>query len=142
MRVNDKTAIVVKLDRQTIEGFRGAIPIGYRPECGFYDTGAVVRLVLAIYDDPNNPFGMDTFLNPGAPDDARLLDQLARQDALEIHFFDDGRADYIFSKRIAHRERSRRELKTMTAQAIAHNGKCQHLDFANAKAQMMRDRPL
>ena len=48
--VNERAAFVVKLDRQTIDGFRGALPIGLRAECGFYPDSAVIRLVLSFHD--------------------------------------------------------------------------------------------
>ena len=51
--VNACAAFVVKLDQQTIDGFRGTLPIGSRAECGFYPDSAVVRLVCPSMTGPS-----------------------------------------------------------------------------------------
>lgn len=140
--VNATAAIVIKLDRATIRGFRGPILIGYRAELGLYEPGAIVRLVVDFHDQPPDaPFRVDTFLDPDKAEDLRLLRLLTRQATLDIHLLD-LRLDYQFSKRIRHRDISRRELADMLAAALVHNAALPAVDFAAAKARMMEDRPL
>lgn len=141
MEINYLASIVIKLDRATIDGFPYAMPIAYRAECGHFETGAVIRLVFEFHDRPQDPYHADTFLNPGAAADLALLRKLQGQDVLDFHFFDESNS-LAKSKRINHREQSRRELGAMIDQALEHNAGLARLDFPAAKAAMLRDRPL
>jgi len=115
--VNGLAAVIVKLDSQDIESFRGPCPVLYRYELGRYPTGAIIRLYLEIRDKPGSPYRMETFLNPGQGADLDLLTLLTEQAVLDLHFFDLG-VEYIFSKRLRHRELNRRELTQLVAMAM------------------------
>lgn len=141
LEINGLAAVLVKLDRATIDGFPGVMPIAYRAECGLYHSGAVLRLVFELHDRPQEPYQLDTFLNPGEAADLALLRKLQEQDMLDLHFIDESNS-LAKSKRIRYREQSRRELGAMTDQALEHNGRLARLDFPAAKAAMMRERPL
>lgn len=139
--INHAAALVVKLDRAAIERLRGPIPIGFRSEAGFFDTGAVIRLVLDFFDQPDSPLLVDTFLSVAAPDDRAVLTSLAQQEMLDIHLFDP-RLTYHYSKRIPLRETPRRDLATLVERAHEHNKTVARLDFVATKAAMMRARPI
>ncbi len=139
--VNGGAAFVVKLDRPTIHGFRGALPIGLRAECGFYPDSAVIRLVLSFHDRPTAPYVFDVFLNVTQPMHLSLLRMLQNQASIEIHFLD-GDNHHALTKSIAYPERNRLELSRLVNQAIEHNCRLARLNFAAAKAAMMHDRPL
>ena len=139
--VNARAAFVVKLDRQTIDGFRGALLIGLRAECGFYPDSAVIRLVLSFHDQPKSPYVFDVFLNVMQPMHLSLLRLLQDQETVEIHFLAaDNR--HALTKSIAYPARNRHELSALVDRAIEHNCRLSRLDFAAAKAAMLRDRPL
>lgn len=142
LMINDQAGVIVKADRKTISGLRGTIPIGYRSELGLYPSGAVVRLVFDFYDQPDNPLTMDTFLNPGGADDLRFLRTLATQPAIVIHLFEDSAIEYQYSKQINHRETSRAELSRLIEMALEHDATIERIDFAAAKAAMMKDQPV
>jgi hypothetical protein len=139
--VNERAAFVVKLDRQTIDGFRGALPIGLHAECGFYPDSAVIRLELSFHDRPSSPYVFDVFLNVMQPMHLSLLRPLQDQETIEIHFLGvDNR--HALTKSISYPARNRHELSALVDQAIEHNCRLLRLDFAAAKAALLRDRPL
>lgn len=138
MIVNGQAVMVCKLPRAEAEALRGQIGIGYRSELGLYEAGAVIRLVIDFYDQPDAPMTADTFLNVADNADLRVVERLAAQNMLDIHLFDP-RMDYLFTKRIPFRETPRRGLTEFIRQAIAHNKKSARPDFPAAKAAMMRD---
>ena len=140
--INEQAAIVVKAPRATCEGLRGPIPIGYRPEAGFYPSGAVIRLVLDFFDKPDDPLGLDTFLNVASADHLQLLRVLQAQPAIIVHLFDDAAIEYQYSKQISHRPGSRSELGDLIDLAILHDKALERIDFDAAKAAMMLERPL
>lgn len=139
--VNERAAFVVKLDRKTIDGFRGALPIGLRAECGLYPDSAVIRLELAFYDRPAAPYVFDVFLNVMQPMHRALLRMMRDQENIEIHFLGVDN-HYALTKSISHPAQNRRELSAMVDRAIEHNCRLSRLDFAAAKTAMLRDRPL
>ena len=141
MMVDGLAAFVVKLDQETIDGFRGPLSIAVHAELGQYPQGAVVRLVAQFHDDAHGPFEMDTFLNPANRDDFRVLWRLCGQDVLNFHFFDMA-IDYVLSKSIPYHHGQRDELDCALRQALQHNRAVGRIDFAAAKATMMRDHPL
>ena len=141
MVVDGLAAFVVKLDQETIDGFRGPLSIAVHAELGQYPQGAVVRLVAQFHDDAHSPFEMDTFLNPANRDDFKVLWRLCGQDVLPFHFFNTA-VDYMLSKSIPYQHGQRDELDCALRQALQHNRTVGRIDFAAAKAAMMRDRPL
>ena len=138
--VKDQAAIIVKMDRAKITSLRQSVPIGYRPEAGFYATGAVIRLTISFFDQPSNPINVATFLNPADSGDLHLLHMLAAQTEIAIHLYEDTANDYVISKEIDHLETARSELYVLIDRAIQHNGTLGHLSFATAKAAMTHDR--
>ena len=117
--VNARAAFVVKLDQQTIDGFRGALPIGLRAECGFYPGSAVIRLVLSFHDQPKSPYVFDVFLNVMQPMHLSLLRLLKDQATIEIHFLAaDNR--HALTKSISYPAQNQHVLSALVDQAIEH----------------------
>lgn len=141
--VNDLATVIVKTHKWDIDSFRGPVGIAYHYELGLYPQGAGIRLYLEIRDRPDEPYRLETFLNPGSEADLQLLHQLSHQDVLIIHLFD-MRVDYQYSKQIQYRRRQRRELSSLVAMATEHlDGlPASSLDWAAVKSQFIEDRPL
>lgn len=88
-----------------------------------------------------SPYVFDVFLNVMQPMHLSLLRLLKDQETVEIHFLAaDNR--HAFAKSIACPARNRHELSALVDQVIEHNCRLSRLDFAAAKAAMLRDRPL
>jgi hypothetical protein len=142
MMVDDVAAFVVKLDRETIDEFRGKMSIAAHTELGQYPQGAVIRLVAQLFHDASHgPFEMDMFLNPANRNVLRVLRRLCGQDVLNFHFFDMA-IDYVLSKGIPYQQGQRDELDYALSLSLRHNRTVRCIDFAAVKAAMMRDHPL
>ncbi len=132
----DVADLVAKVNTQDIEGFRGAA-VRYQWELGKFASGPVICLALDILDDPANPYGLETFLDVGKPDDLALVRRLAEQDHLTLHFYDLALA-YQFSKQIAHRREQRAELADLVEQALAHLATVAAPDWYKARQEFFK----
>jgi hypothetical protein len=83
------TILVVKAPSVDIESARGAVPIGLRHELYEHPAAPVIRLVTTIYDQPQHPLALETFIN--VSDEAQRVDYaaLATQDHLYLFFYDE-----------------------------------------------------
>src|SRR5258708_1263526 len=57
------TAFVMKMPGGEIESVRGTVPILLRQELYVHPTAPVIRLVFTIYDQPQTPLALETFVN-------------------------------------------------------------------------------
>jgi hypothetical protein len=118
IEVNDQAAVVVKAPAEDVRSFRGA-PVTYQYILALYEEGPVLCLTLEILDDPERPFGIETFLDVTKPEDLALAEKLAGQSELALHFYDPTLV-YQFTKTFAHRSRQRRALQTLIERAAEH----------------------
>lgn len=116
--VNDQAAVVVKAPAEDIRSFRGA-PVTYQYILALYEEGPVLCLTLEILDDPERPFGIETFLDVSKPDDLALAEKLVSQHKLALHFYDPTLV-YQFTKTFAHRPRQRRALEALIERAVEY----------------------
>jgi len=136
VEVDHKADVVVKSPAYLVAGFRGAM-VGYRYELGRFDAGPVLALAMTIYDDPDRPFGVEIFLDVNKAADLALARKLVDQLTLTLHFYDFD-LDYHFSKRIAHRQKQRRELRELIRLALEHLETVPEPDWYEALQQFMR----
>jgi hypothetical protein len=132
MEINEIASIVVKATDDDIALWRGERPVGLQPQLGLHATGAVLALVVTIFEPGESRFTSETLLNVASPDDLELLNTLARQRLYHVHFFN-GRNEYQLSKEMPFRTKNQTELKQFISQAQRHNEKCPRLDWARAK---------
>ncbi len=59
------TAFVMKLPSPDIDSVRGKVPIHLRQELYAHPAAPVLRLVFIIYDQPERPLAIETFINVG-----------------------------------------------------------------------------
>jgi hypothetical protein len=135
--VNHETAIVAKMPSADLAGFRGA-SVAYHYELAQYDEGPVLRLAMNILDDPNQPFGIETFLDVNKPEDLALAEKLADQATLTLHFYDFG-LTYQFSKQLRHRKQQRQELARLIRLALDHLETVTEPDWYAARQRFMRE---
>src|SRR6187401_2470570 len=57
------TVLLVKAPGPEIERVRGRVPIAIRHELYRHSASPVVRMVTRIYDQPDSPLGLETFVN-------------------------------------------------------------------------------
>src|SRR3712207_5429190 len=57
------TVLLVKAPGREIESVRGRVPIEVRHELYQHPAAPVVRVVTRIYDQPDRPLALETFVN-------------------------------------------------------------------------------
>src|SRR4051812_38097594 len=57
------TALLVKAPRADIHSVEGTVPISFRHELYERPTAPVIRMLITIYDQPNHPLALETFVN-------------------------------------------------------------------------------
>jgi hypothetical protein len=57
------TALLAKLQAREIEGLRGTFPIQLRHELFGHPASPIIRITATLYDDPTQPFLLETFIN-------------------------------------------------------------------------------
>jgi hypothetical protein len=133
---------VCHASEQDIAGFTDQ-PVWYRWELARLPTAPIIRLNLAILDQPQNPYRYESFLNIGDDDQARILARLVSQEQLILPFYGDD-LSYRFTKTVPHQVEQRTQLGGLVAQAVTHWQAipAAHRDFDRAKATFQRQYPL
>src|SRR5688572_21183599 len=73
------TALIVKAPGAEIASVRGQVPIGFNHELYDHPASPVIRMVTRIYDQPDRPLALETYVNVGDPDQRADYEALARQ---------------------------------------------------------------
>jgi hypothetical protein len=83
------TVFVVKAPVRDIESVRGRVPIHLRQELYAHVSAPVIRIVLTIYDQPDRPLAIETFINVEDPQQAADFEGLAKQEEAYLLFYDE-----------------------------------------------------
>lgn len=83
--VGTDQGVIVLLKTDELHLTEKSVPVLIEYELAIFPEGAGIRLYLEIYDRPEAPFQAETFLNPASQADLMLLQELCRQDHLDIH---------------------------------------------------------
>ncbi|MCA9875415.1 MAG: hypothetical protein KC441_17210 [Anaerolineales bacterium] len=120
-----------------IEGFRGQ-PVVYQWQLIAMPTAPLIRLEMAVLDDPLNPFRFESFLNSADPDQAKVLAGLSQQAQLQMAFYGDDLA-YHFTKVVAHESQQQQQLAEVIQRAARYWTTLppESHDFDQAKADFM-----
>src|SRR4051794_27346737 len=81
------TVLVVKAPDDDIRSVRGRVPIDTRHELYSHPASPVIRMVTRIYDQPEQPLALETFVNVADPDQRADYAALSRQDELVMLFY-------------------------------------------------------
>lgn len=121
-----------------IEGFRNK-PVFSQWQLALMPTAPVIRLELTVMDRPESPYLLESFLNVGHKDQARVLARLSDQEELYLAFYGDD-FTHRFTKIIKHDDKQREQLNELVGRAIDHRGKipAHQRDFNRAKADLIR----
>lgn len=132
------TSLVVKTTSNTIQTLRGDVPIRYQWTVWDTPWARVLRLEMTIYDRPQAPYALETFMNVENPEQLADLRRLTLQKYLQIHFFD-RRCRYKFTKRIAQDAETRWSLlQAIDLALVTHKELNGSWDFDRAKVEVMK----
>jgi hypothetical protein len=121
-----------------IEGFANK-PVVYQWQLIEMPTAPLIRLEMAILDNPFSPYKFESFLNVAQENQARILARLANQDRLYVAFYGDD-LTHCFTKIIEHDEQQWQQLDELVAEAIDYWDQIppEKRDFDRAKAEFMQ----
>ena len=118
-------------------------PVWHRWELALMPTAPVIRLNVAIVDDPHNPYRFESFLNIGDDEQDRILELLLTQEQLYFPFHGDD-LGYRFTRVVPHDANQRAQLGQFVGQAYEHwySIPVRQRDFDRAKAEFQWRFPL
>jgi hypothetical protein len=130
------TVLVVKAPAVDIASVRGQMPIGTRHELYAHPASPVIRMVTRIYDQPERPLALETFINVEDPDQRADYAALTRQDELLMLFYDQT-LRHALSKRIRQTDQPQLLEVLTTADRLLAAIPEDRRDFDTAKAEVM-----
>ena len=138
----DLTALLVKAADEDVASFRGPTLIQTHWDLWRFPCASVLRLQLIIFDRPNDPYRIETFINVAAPEQLTCLLGLLTQETVWLHFFD-SRTEHVLTKEIGNPHRQRSELRELVTRAAQDREALGFAwDFDRAKAAFQVCRPL
>ena len=84
------TILVIKAPGREIESLRGRVPIRISHELYDHPSAPVIRMVLTIYDQPERPLALETFINVEDQQQRSDYEGLTGHDELLMLFYDEG----------------------------------------------------
>lgn len=135
---DNRTSLVLKTNTHNINSLMGDVPIHY--QWTLWDTpfARVLRMEMTIYDRPQAPYVLETFMNVGDTEQFHDLLRLVKQKHLHIHVFD-RRCRYKLTKRIAQDVHTRWSLVQAVELAfLSYQWLGNRWDFDRAKAEVMK----
>jgi len=130
------TALLLKAPRIEIESVRGHVPVQLNHELYDHSSAPVIRLALRLYDQPQAPLAMETFIN--VADETQRADYaaLADQDEITLLFLDEAHQQRL-AKRISHAGRQVVPQVLATADELLQRIPAEQIDFERAKQAVM-----
>lgn len=84
------TVLVIKAPGEEIQSVCGRVPIHLRYELYQHPAAPVIRMVVRVYDQPERPLALETFVNVEDPQQRADFAALAAQERLLLLFYDEG----------------------------------------------------
>lgn len=131
------TVFVIKAPGHDIESVRGRVPIHLRHELYAHPSAPVIRTVLTIYDQPDRPLALETFINVEDPQQAAEFTNLSQQKELHLLFYDEN-LTHRLSKGIRSTEPETIIEIVMRAQDLLAGIPKERFNFEEAKAAVMK----
>lgn len=138
----DGAVLVLKAPDRDIDAIRGPVPILVRWELYRYPTGPIIRLVLvARTNDAGAELVLETFCNPGDPDQLEDLEDALSRPYLRVLCYDQ-RLRHRLSKRLAQpADAETADIPKLALRMLAETDPAV-LDFDAAKAALQAETPL
>ena len=83
------TVLVVKVPNREIQSARGRVPIHVAHELFNHPAAPVIRITVRIYDQPQNPLALETFINVEDSQQRSDYAALSNQETLDMLFYDE-----------------------------------------------------
>jgi hypothetical protein len=130
------TALIAKMPASEIDSLRGTYPIQLRHELFEHPAAPVIRITATLYDDPDRPFLLETFINVAEADQRTDYAAFAHQEELPILFYD-GQHQFRLAKTLGNGPRQTVPLMLEIAGQILDRIPSERFDFERAKADVM-----
>jgi hypothetical protein len=130
------TAFIMKLPGAEIQSVRGRVPIGLRQELYAHPSAPVIRMVFTIFDQPETPLAVETFINVADEQQRADFVALGSQDELILLFYDET-VSHQLTKVVPYTDGGTTAQLLDTADRLLRNIPAQQLDFDAAKAAVM-----
>ncbi len=130
------TIMVVKLPQRDIQTLSGRVPMRVRHEIYTHPQAPVIRVVVTIYDRPQNPLALETFINIEDPQQRADYSALSNQEHLYLLFYDE-QIQYRLGKGVDNDARSDTPMILAQADAAVAAIPPGRFDFDLAKAAVM-----
>lgn len=123
---------------EDIEHFKNK-PVWYQWQLFNMPTAPLLRLEVAVMDDPTNPYRFESFLNVADEDQARVLSTLASQESLHFAFYGN-ELNYEFTRTVPHDEQQWQQLDELVERALEdlESIPVEEQDFDRAKEVFMQ----
>lgn len=130
------TVLVVKAPLSDIQSTRGRVPIHVRHELFNHPAAPVIRMTVRIYDQPQRPMAMETFINVEDPQQRADYEGLSKQETIYMLFYDEA-LRHRLSKGV--NNSAREEITHILGQAdqLLTTIPKERFDFDRAKAAVM-----
>lgn len=130
------SVLVVKAPGLEIENVRGQIPIEIRHELYRHPSAPVIRMLTRLYDQPQRPLALETFVNIDDEQQRADYGDLARQDELNLLFYDE-QICHRLAKRVRNGTRDEILKVLLTALRLRAQIADERFDFDRAKADVI-----
>lgn len=134
------SGFVLKTQAEEIDGLRGPTPILLRHELYRHRSSPVIRLLLRFYDRPQaqppSSLAFESFINVDDEEQRQDYGELARQDLIPLHFYDDG-LQHRLAKTVRNSIRASIPQLLVTALSLRARIPNDQLDFDRAKAEVI-----
>ena len=130
------TAFVMKVPGREIDSVRGAVPIELRQELYTHPAAPVIRLVFTIYDQPDTPLALESFINVGDEQQRADFAALSTQTELPLLFYDETLTHQL-TKRVPYRFPQDAALLLQIAEEALQAIPPEQRDFELAKAAVL-----
>ena len=130
------TLVVVKAPAAELATLRGPIPIALIHELYDHPRSPVIRSLLTFVDRPDAPLQLETFTNPGDPDQHAHFAALAEQEEIPLLFYDE-RLRHRLSKRLRNATAGEIPAIVATADRLLTAIPPDRRDFDLAKTEIM-----
>ena len=121
-----------------IDGFANK-PVTSRWQLIKMPTAPIIRLEVNIFDQPENPYKFESFLNVAELDQEKVLAELANQDRLFLAFYGED-LGYRYTKVMPHDKQKWQQIDELTTDAFDYLSKIpsNQQDFDKAKIEFIR----
>ena len=130
------TALVIKAPNADIRSVQGAVPIAFVHELYECPTAPVIRMLTTIYDQPDRPLALETFINVEDPQQRADYETLAQQEQVLLLFYDEGHRHQL-TKQAGGLDRRRMEEILHRADEFFRSIPKEQFSFEVAKAWVM-----